>query len=502
MVQSVDFPLFYYNRMMAESTSPTRPASTRVNTMTDELLSLKWNNHKSTFADILTILRDQEVFIDVTLACGGKQYPAHKFVLSTCSDYFKEMFTKNPCKHPIVFMKDVSARDLEALLDFMYRGEVNVPHHNLASLIKTAEGLQVKGLAVPDDPVHLRRPDRSSREVPTPRPAADPAVSPPPKKKRAPRDSDYMPVGPVGLVCSNWSPQEPNSPYDLSQKSSSSSVSQSDNVQNECTQSVSPDQPHQSHQPHYPNKESSPDDTKHVSSTPQPPQTPQPPRSPLPLPPTSEVNCQEKPHDESDPLPGPSWKSSAKMEEDVVVKEDVSVEEEEEDWAVESGTGSDMGDASSGGEHPHSDLHTHESCPEGSLGSSFDPALKDLSSKSSKLKREDHCMMSPQGHGSLPPHHSPGPLGSSMLLPPGSLWSQDGNVNVEEILPCPICGKQFPKKRKSNLQVHLRTHTGERPFKCQQCGRGFKQKAHLEKHQEKSCHVMSEYVPYPFFPKI
>ena len=31
----------------------------RINTMTDELLSLKWNNHKSTFADILTILRDQ-----------------------------------------------------------------------------------------------------------------------------------------------------------------------------------------------------------------------------------------------------------------------------------------------------------------------------------------------------------------------------------------------------------------------------------------------------------
>ncbi|XP_066968006.1 protein bric-a-brac 1-like isoform X12 [Macrobrachium rosenbergii] len=452
--------------MMAESTSPTRPASTRVNTMTDELLSLKWNNHKSTFADILTILRDQEVFIDVTLACGGKQYPAHKFVLSTCSDYFKEMFTKNPCKHPIVFMKDVSARDLEALLDFMYRGEVNVPHHNLASLIKTAEGLQVKGLAVPDDPVHLRRPDRSSREVPTPRPPADPAVSPPPKKKRAPRDSDYMPVGPVGLVCSNWSPQEPNSPYDLSQKSSSSSVSQSDNVQNECTQSVSPDQPHQSHQPHYPNKESSPDDTKHVSSTPQPPQTPQPPRSPLPLPPTSEVNCQEKPHDESDPLPGPSWKSSAKMEEDVVVKEDVSVEEEEEDWAVESGTGSDLGDASSGGEHPHSDLHTHESCPEGSLGSSFDPALG----------RPLPLVLSEQllGHGLKCP------ICQKEFKVLGSLKRHyRSHINFKPYC-CDICGKRFTLNQ--YLIEHRRTHTGERPYTCHVCGKSFAQTGTLYHH--------------------
>ena len=59
--------------------------------------------------------------MDVSLAVSGRLYPAHKFVLSTCSDYFKEMFNKNPCKHPIVYMKDVSCKDVEALLDFMYK---------------------------------------------------------------------------------------------------------------------------------------------------------------------------------------------------------------------------------------------------------------------------------------------------------------------------------------------------------------------------------------------
>ncbi|CAL4073729.1 unnamed protein product, partial [Meganyctiphanes norvegica] len=119
--------------------------------MEEGYLALRWNNHNTIFTKILSLLREQEAYVDVSLACAGQLYPAHKFVLSTCSEYFKEMFNKNPCKHPIVFMKDVSTKDMEALLDFMYKGEVHVPQSDLGSLLRTAEALQVKGLAVPDD---------------------------------------------------------------------------------------------------------------------------------------------------------------------------------------------------------------------------------------------------------------------------------------------------------------------------------------------------------------
>ncbi|MCL4122820.1 UNVERIFIED_CONTAM: hypothetical protein GTU68_012593, partial [Idotea baltica] len=110
--------------------------------MEEEMVSLRWNNHLTILSQLLYTLREEELLIDVTLACDGKLFSAHKFVLSMCSDYFKEMFISNPCKHPIVFMKDVRSDDMEALLDFVYHGIVHIPQDNLSSLLKTAEGLQ------------------------------------------------------------------------------------------------------------------------------------------------------------------------------------------------------------------------------------------------------------------------------------------------------------------------------------------------------------------------
>ena len=113
----------------------------------------------------------QERYADVTLSCEAKFYSVHKLVLSTCSEYFENIFEQTPCKHPIIVLSNIQQIELEAILSYMYDGAVTVSQTNLPRLIKVAELLQIKGLAVPDEPpkssstpLHKRHSQDSSSE--------------------------------------------------------------------------------------------------------------------------------------------------------------------------------------------------------------------------------------------------------------------------------------------------------------------------------------------------
>lgn len=116
---------------------------------TSQQYCLRWNNHRSNLLTVFDELLQNEAFTDVTLAVdGGTLVKCHKMVLAACSSYFQTLFINLPCKHPIVVLKDVKYSEIKAILEYMYRGEVNIAQEQLGDLMKVAQVLKVKGLVV------------------------------------------------------------------------------------------------------------------------------------------------------------------------------------------------------------------------------------------------------------------------------------------------------------------------------------------------------------------
>ncbi|XP_043486259.1 broad-complex core protein isoforms 1/2/3/4/5 isoform X4 [Polistes fuscatus] len=108
---------------------------------------LRWNNYQSNMTSVFHQLLQNEAFVDVTLACNEASLKAHKVVLSACSSYFQKLLLSNPCKHPTIIMpQDVCFSDLKFIIEFVYRGEIDVSQAELQSLLKTADQLKIKGL--------------------------------------------------------------------------------------------------------------------------------------------------------------------------------------------------------------------------------------------------------------------------------------------------------------------------------------------------------------------
>ncbi|XP_052863561.1 protein tramtrack, beta isoform-like [Anopheles cruzii] len=119
---------------------------------------VRWNSHLGSLGAAFPQLLAGQRFVDVTLACEGHQVHCHRLVLAACSTYFEHLLGENPCQHPIIILpRDIKLWAMQALVDFMYKGEVNVSQAGLPDLMKCAEILKIRGLCGSDAALNLNQ---------------------------------------------------------------------------------------------------------------------------------------------------------------------------------------------------------------------------------------------------------------------------------------------------------------------------------------------------------
>ncbi|XP_071452915.1 broad-complex core protein isoforms 1/2/3/4/5-like [Hetaerina americana] len=172
---------------------------------------LRWNNHRSNLLTVFDQLLQNEAFTDVTLACEGASIKCHRMVLAACSSYFRSLFTDLSCRHLVVVLKDVGYPEIKAILEYMYRGEVNVAQDQLAALLRVAETLKVKGLV--EENVRADSPPPSHHHSPPSTSTVTTSVSSVPPNLSPPRAAGMTTVSHAHTyVPSPPSPQPPGMP--------------------------------------------------------------------------------------------------------------------------------------------------------------------------------------------------------------------------------------------------------------------------------------------------
>ncbi|KAM3598119.1 uncharacterized protein V6R79_013789 [Siganus canaliculatus] len=101
--------------------------------------------HPNTVLQGLNSLRLNNAFCDVTLCCGGQEFPCHRIVLASFSSYFQAMFSTDliESKQERVAINGVEPQMIGMLVSYAYTSEVYISKANVQALLAAANLLDV-----------------------------------------------------------------------------------------------------------------------------------------------------------------------------------------------------------------------------------------------------------------------------------------------------------------------------------------------------------------------
>ena len=111
---------------------------------------LRWNDFESNISSSFKELREDSELFDITLCCdnGIDLVHAHKVILAACSPFFRKILRhQKHLQNPFLYLKGIGLKELKAVLNFMYHGEVNVAQDFLNNFLNVAQELAIKGLS-------------------------------------------------------------------------------------------------------------------------------------------------------------------------------------------------------------------------------------------------------------------------------------------------------------------------------------------------------------------
>ena len=115
--------------------------------MSCNTMQLRWDHFETNAPNTFRNLWNDQDFVDVTLATADdKQIRAHKVILSSCSQFFRNILLKNPHQNPLLYLKGIRYKELLMEMQFIYLGQCEVGQYELQDFLTTGKDLEVGGL--------------------------------------------------------------------------------------------------------------------------------------------------------------------------------------------------------------------------------------------------------------------------------------------------------------------------------------------------------------------